>query len=53
MDAESDTEFIKSFVKNNFVKPTEKLAFLQKVSTGLPHLDNDFTQQFEKLVVNG
>ena len=51
MDAESDTEFIKTFVKNNFVKPTEKS--LQKVSTGLLRLDNDFMQQFETLEVNG
>ena len=53
MDAELETGFIKSFIKNTFVKPTNKSAFLQKVWSNLPHLDNDFTQKFEKLVING
>ena len=53
MDAELDTEFVKSFIKNNFVKPTNKSALLKKALSGLPHLENGFTQQFEKLVING
>ena len=53
MDAELDTEFVKSFIENNFVKPTNKSAFLKKAWSGLPHLENGFTQQFEKLVING
>ena len=53
MDAVLDREFIKSFVKNTFVKPTKKSACLEKAWSNLPHLDNDFTQKFEKLVING
>ena len=53
MEADSNTGFIKNFNKNKFVRKTNKSTFLQKVLAGLPHLDNDCTEQIQKLVIHG